>query len=323
MITIMIPGLIWPDSADLEYLPIKAPNYDRLIRRSKTQILPYSFSDVIYSQFLNDSNNSDISLAQKMAQDMQIDNEYKYFIFVEPTHLRTDRDRLLISETELLQLDDNETEHLINQLNAHFTPDIKFYKVTTELWLMGVNFTLSDNLFYPIADIIGENIDDYMPKGSNGFKLIQILNEAQMLLFKLELNLKRKQNNLLTINSLWFWDKSITSNPLNAYKEIFSNTTLIKHGHLHNIPNNLNPIKQFESSLIFIDSLYYPARYRDSYAWLNNLELLDKNLFSRLIKYKGIVKFMVPSLKTTLEITISNTDKYKIWRKFLIPENFI
>lgn len=328
MLTIMLPGLIWPNPADLNYLQTNTPNLDRLISKSKITHESYSFSDFIYSNFfkpkeLCSSSTLKIqSLANIAAKSLNISHEYKYFLFAEPTHLRVDRDRLLISETELLQLDEVESSSIINNLNKHFAPTIKFYQFTIDLWLIGVNFETNGSQFYPILDIIGENIDDYLPTGNNGIKLTQILNEVQMLLFKLPENIKRQQDGLLSVNSLWFWDKDSSRFDLSLlYKrQIFTNYKLIGHLNLQKIPEDLGALfvtQNLESSLIFIDTLYYPACYRDSYSWISNIEKIDNDLFSLLVCYNGVIQILIPTSIETLKITILNTDKYKIWRKQL------
>ena len=216
-LSIALPGLLWHDAGDLAYLITQTPNLDRLIKRGTTHTLAYSFSDLVYSSYTTTTN----SLAHEMAKSLNHASLYPQFLLAQPTFLRADRDRLLICESELLQLKDIEVSTIINQINNHFAGILQVFVINPNLWLVGLNQEIRNNKFYPILDIIGENIDDYLPK--NDVSLAKLLNEIQMLLFDLELNKQRKQDGQIQVNSLWLWDKEIKSNLIANYNNIFTN----------------------------------------------------------------------------------------------------
>ena len=222
-LTIAIPGLFWPDSGDIDYLypKIEADNFKSLIKHANVSKLNYGYSNLFYSASTGLAQGS---LAKQLASQLKITDEYPNFLLAEPTHLRLDRDRLLIAEPALLQLDQSEEVAIINAINTHFNGEIKLYYVNEGLWLVGHKLDVSDCTFYPILDIIGENIDDYLVKeGADAIKLNKLINEIQMLLFNLPLNEERKQEGSLVANSLWLSDTTVLHQICAQFEHIIAN----------------------------------------------------------------------------------------------------
>ena len=339
-LSIALPGLIWPDSGDGHiYNQISTPEFDNLIKHASLRKFEYSFSDLIYAAYYdsanqdksyrdmnhqNDTHNATLvnasSLALKFAKQLGVDADYPHFLIAEPTHLRVDRDRALICETELLKLSFKETGIIIDSINSHFKHEIKLYAISTELWLIGLNLDVSNNHFYPILDIIGENIDSYLPKAKNGVELNKILNEIQMLLFNLPENQTRKEDLLLTVNSLWLWDKKIESNILNNYSEIYTNINLANFNNVKikplASPYSLN--KFVDNSLLIVDDLYYSCSYRDFESWIEKLDVISERLLKELnVRQFSQIDILIPNASSTLSLNIKPHNKYKIWKKNL------
>lgn len=317
-LTIAIPGLIWPDSGDIDYLysELKTPYLNKFIAKTKVKYLDYSYSDFLCNLDTDHVNKNDFTLAMQMATHLNIQHEFKHFLFAEPTHLRVDRDRLLISEAELLQLDHTESIEIINKINNHFAPDFKLYYLDEHLWLLGLNIYPGTEKFSPIIDIIGENIDDYLPKEKNSILYNKFLNEVQMLLFSLSVNKNRQTEGSLTSNSIWLWDKS-TRQLDTEYTQIYANNnlSLLKHDKILPLPNNLNEIfKSNQNTLVIIDQLYYPSCYRDSYSWQDKIKNLDEKIFAVMANLKiNNFRLLIPMQNKTLELT--NKSIFGIFQK--------
>ncbi len=309
-ISIALPGLLWQDAGDIEYLAkqMTIPNLDKLIKHSSISQIPYSFSDLIYSSY----TNTTCSLATEIAKNLDYSDLYPHFLLAEPTFLRADRDRLLICESELLQLNDDEVSIIINEVNNHFAGIIKLFPINLNLWLIGLNLDVKNNKFYPILDIIGENVDNYMP--NNSIELTKLINEIQMLLFSLKLNKQRRAEGLIQINSLWLWDKKINSNLINSYSNIFTNSQNINNAKIRHLPELLSDAF-VDNSLIIIDNLYYPCCYRDSYSYLHNLSIIDTKVMAVLLQGKfDTLEILIPGTYKTMLITLNKNDKYKFWK---------
>lgn len=317
-LTIIIPGLCWPDGGDKEHLlpQVKTPALNSLLSFAKNELCPYSYSDFYYSLLLKDKTmDKHKSLAFGYAKILGVENRWKDYLLISPTHLRIDRDRILICESELLQISVEEGDEVIALLNRHFGGECEFFSINEELWLIGINTDFSDISLIPLMDIIGENINEYLPSGELGLKLNALSNEIQMLLFDCPINNWRSNNGLLSINGVWFWDKRNLTNLTFGENEISSN------------PRLGNPVTDLTSQLlknniILIDQLYYPCHYRDAYSWITLLNSLDSDLFYPLFREWRVgsineISLIVPQYSPDRGGVEFKLTKTKFWKRFL------
>ena len=312
-LNLVLPGIIWPEIADYEYLikQLDIPNLSKLCTKAtlKQEIHCHSYSDFIYGNY----DYSAGSLAQSYAQKLNVYTEFSEFLMVEPTHLRADRDRLLIAEAELLQLNTEEAEIIINAINQHFNNELKLYLLEDDLWLLGTNLDLTDLVSYPIIDIVGENIDDFLPLGKSRLQLHKILNEIQMLLFNLPINQQRQDDGLMQANSVWFWDKQKPDLDTAAQLVIRSS---------QQINQQLNEITQATASetTLIIPYGYFAARYRDSFAWVQQINQLEQELAQKLVMLLSKRKItqidiIIPGVESSWRLSLQSLELWKFWRK--------
>lgn len=308
-LNLVLPGLVWHESADYSYLyqQLNVPILSKLLARAKVISHELSYSDFVYRK-----ETSDLSLATNYAKQLGL-TDYTSYVLVEPTHLRVDRDRLLIAETELLQLSEDESRSIIELINQHFANEITIYYLQDNLWLMGINADVSDLISYPIVDIIGENVDEFLPQGTPRLQLHRIMNEIQMLFFAMPLNQERSEDGLLAVNSIWLWDKKLRALP-------FDHVSLIsKSEQLRELITDIIQSTAAQNALI-IDKAYYPAQYRDSFAWVSALHEIENNLLAGVYNQlkSGVINQLsiwLPSLNRTIEYKIRRCDLWKFWRK--------
>jgi hypothetical protein len=308
-LNVVLPGVIWPEVADYAYLAatLAAPNLLALLSHARLSQESYCYSDFYYQQHASASS----SLARTFASDVH-SAQHAGFLLAEPTHLRADRDRLLIAEAELLQLNESEVTTIVAAINQHFHEELTIYPLSPELWLVGLNFAIDNLNSYPILDIVGANIDEYLPSGKTQMRIHQLINELQMLLFNLPLNQERSSQGLLPVNSLWLWDKVPRALPFKASQLMSNNPRLA----------DCREFKQEELALadaIIVDSAYFPACYRDSYAWASAVHDIDASLGAylcqKLMKFKlHRVNLWVPSVTGSICARISPVSLYAWWR---------
>ncbi len=281
-LTVILPGLCWPDSGDREYLSpqVKMPWLNQLLSFATVNKCNFSYSDFYYSLFLDkqdDARDEIASLALAYARKLGIIGKWRNYLLASPTHLRIDRDRILISESELLQLDSSESQQLIEVLNQHFSGECEFFYISDELWLVGVTIDTHEVSLVPLIDIIGENINDYLPTGSAGLLINALTNEIQMLLHDCVVNNLRDQDGLLVVNGIWLWD-------IHDFAKISLGSEVISSN--PNIGNLIDDVgtQLSKNQVILIDQLYYPSRYRDAYAWTGLVNSLDQDLFVPLFE---------------------------------------
>lgn len=72
----------------------------------------------------------------------------------------------------------------------------------------------------PPHDITGKAIRDSLPSGDGAEMLIKIMNHAQMVLHNHPINIRRKEQNKLSANSVWLWGHGKTPR-IDSYREKF------------------------------------------------------------------------------------------------------
>lgn len=305
-LNLVLPGLIWPNGADYEYLSsrIQMPNFSNFCCKGRLNKLALRFSDFVYVE----QGNSGLSLANNYATKFGISG-YSGYMLMEPTHLRLDRDRLLISESELLQLNTGDAEQIIALINEHFAGELRVFQVSDELWLIGLDFAVDGTVSYPLIDIVGENIDEFLPTGPQRLHLHKLMNEIQMLLFNFPLNKQREEDGLLNVNSVWLWDKYYEKLPFEL------GNVLARNSNIADLDVDLAGI-----NTLVVDKAYFPACYRDSFSWLEIIAELDSSLGSKLLALlrSGKLKQLniyLPALNGCQYVQLSRYDLWKFWRK--------
>jgi hypothetical protein len=88
------------------------------------------------------------------------------------------------------------------------------------------------------------------------------------------------------------------------------------------IDEQLNEITQTTTSLttLVIPNGYFAARYRDSFAWVQQVNQLEQELASKLIallsKRKiAQIKIIIPSVEGSWCLSLQSLDLWKFWRK--------
>lgn len=316
-LTVVVPGLRWPDSGDGEYLSpqLNTPWLEQLLNFASVGRCDFTYSDFYYSWlFKEQPTEQTASLAFAYANRLGICDKWSNYLLASPTHLRIDRDRILIGESELLQLDFSESQQLIELLNQHFSGECEFFYISDELWLVGVTIDTSELELVPLIDIIGENINEFLPAGEAGLAVNALANESQMLFYECAVNNLRNQDGLLAVNGLWLWDKRNLIKNLSATKIISSNPAI---GH----PINDIKLQLSENQVVLIDQLYYPSRYRDAYAWVSLLNSLDQDLFYQLYQQwsAGAIKqisVIIPQFSGSRNGVEFRLSRLRFWQRY-------
>lgn len=128
-----------------------------------------------------------------------------YCLRADPVHLVPDRDQLVLLDDAALRLSRAEAERLVGELNAHFA-DVgwRWLAPVPSRWYLTLPQAPALRT-YPLAQVTGRAIGDYLPVGSDGKRWHGIMNEVQMLLHASEVNRHRLAMGQIPVSSVWFW----------------------------------------------------------------------------------------------------------------------
>ena len=312
---VIIPGLLWldKDAADYIYKDLNLNNLNKLLQYSTIEYLNYSYSDLYYYQ---ENFNNDLTYAQNLAKLINVNKLFTGFLIAQPTHMKYINNSFKILDAIHLQLSQSESQSIIKELNEYFNNTIKFFYVDEVTWLLGHNIKV-DNKFYPLIQIIEEDVRNYLVDCDSNLLLNKMITDMQIYLFNASINLLRKQHNKLSINNIWIWDKSIN----NQFKSFNNDQKKIS------IDNLKDFTVEVSGHNIFIDELYSEVKARNLDKYINKLEYLDATLFNKLAsllqeKKSQEINIFIPQVNNTIKLRIKK-NIFKLFKKNLKLINIV
>ncbi len=163
-----------------------------------------SFESTLFGLFgISNNKHADLPSAavSRLAEGGKRDDAF--WFHTDPVFLKATADRLLLFDAEMLDIRPEDTEGLIKLFNQHFSEDGWYMEAYhPNRWYLRLPKTPTLNTS-PLADVIGRNIDQYLPTGNEAKRWCSILNEVQMLFHSATANMQREADHLLPINGVW------------------------------------------------------------------------------------------------------------------------
>lgn len=127
-----------------------------------------------------------------------------YWLYADPVSLVLHRDSFALAEcASELQLE--QAQQLVDALNRHFAADgMRFHAAGARRWYLSLA-QRPELRTYPLAQVLGRDIQPYLPQGGDGLKWHGLLNELQMLLHAHPVNAELEQGGAMPVNSVWLW----------------------------------------------------------------------------------------------------------------------
>jgi len=126
-----------------------------------------------------------------------------YCLFAYPVYLHARREQLVLMTGEEFELSDEEAAVLIEALLEYF-PHWRLERTGDAMWFIITRDT-PDLETTPLQTVLGEDINDHLPRGGDAREWLKIMNELQMILFDSPVNRAREAAGRPPVNSLWFW----------------------------------------------------------------------------------------------------------------------
>jgi len=218
-----------------------------------------------------------------------------YWFHADPVNLQADMDHAILRDSASLDLDINEANALIKEVNEHFFEQgIRLVATDENHWFLNIKNHADINTT-ALHDVIGCNINFYLPTGVDEKFWKTFLNEVQMLFHMSDVNQQRENSGLLPINSIWLWGGGeIPEIGTPFKKDVYANHMLVKG--LANVQNAkclpvndveslLEKINQNTSSLVVLEDVFTPACYGDVPVWQEALDVLFKQWIEPLVSH--------------------------------------
>lgn len=201
---IVVPGICGPlaETESVKNSPVLKKWISTLSRASCVSS-PANVNDVLASIFKLKIKTDFPSAALTLLANDMLDAS-RFYMHADPVHLRADMDHAVLTSSEDLNINDNESKLLCEALNQHFSQDgLRFLSLQNNQW-----FVVTEKAIHmsttPLTEAVGRNVNFILPEGEHATRWKQLLTEVQMLMFAHDVNITRENNGFMTINSLWF-----------------------------------------------------------------------------------------------------------------------
>ncbi len=193
-----------PGLAELGLKPV-APAVEMLLARADvTESGGHSFESTLFDLFAvpkRESSDLPSAAVSRLAEGGEKDDAF--WLHADPVFLKPTADRLLLFDAEMLDIRPADADELVALFNQHFSQDGWHIEAPhPNHWYLRLPTTPVVNTS-PLADVIGRNIDPYLPSGEEASRWRSVLNEVQMLFHSAASNMQREAAHLLPVNGIW------------------------------------------------------------------------------------------------------------------------
>ncbi len=205
-LTLVIPAL-WGPRTDPPLPAVDARALSTVLARADSaDPQPAGLEAVLFGLFgLTAAEESDLPIAAvTRVLDMGVVDK-GWWLRADPVYLQPDRDRLMLSDSTVLQITQAEADRLVAEILQTFGADGWVLKAARPgRWYLKPLRTPRLQTT-PLGDVVGHDIHPYLPRGKDGRQWHTVLNEVQILLHTAAANAAREARGQLPVNSLWFW----------------------------------------------------------------------------------------------------------------------
>ncbi len=292
-LSLLIPGLFGSSPA-AEPAPA-LPTLETWLARADLQAFPArDFEPTLFSLFNAElPSDGDLPVAAvTRALDLGvIDNGW--WLRADPVHLHPQRDRLILTDSQMLDISQDEANRLVAEIMEHYKDDGWLLKAARPgRWYLkpprAPKMTTA-----PLPEVVGRDIHPYLPQGKDGKAWHTVLNEMQILLHTAKTNEEREHHGKLPINSLWFWGggRLPKLKPV-AWTQLWTEEPLsLAFARLAQVPSHAQPA-DFETwhrqaghggeHLVVLDVLRPALQYADASAWATAMTQIERQWIAPL-----------------------------------------
>jgi hypothetical protein len=204
-LSLLVPGLFGPLGNHAS--PPAVPAVETFLARAEPIAVDRSgFEALVFALFgIDRPDEADLPVAAvTRALDLGVIDK-GWWLRADPVHLRPERDRLVLFDTQFVPLAQEEATRLADEVLQAYVADGWVLKAPRPgRWYLkpprAARITTT-----PLPEVAGRDIHPYLPKGKDSKAWHTVLNEIQILLHTASVNAERESRGELPINSLWFW----------------------------------------------------------------------------------------------------------------------
>jgi hypothetical protein len=246
-----------------------------------------------------------------------------YWLRADPVHLRVMRDRVVLADSELLELSREEADALAGAVAKHFGAELAPLPLHPQRWYL----RLPDAprlVTTPLSLAVGRDIEPLQPHGADARPLRTRLNELQMLLHDHPVNQAREARGALPVNSLWLWGGGrlpaapAKTPPLHGVDPEMQALAAFCGARAHPLPAHPNAPLMKTDGVVLLDALTRPGQAGDAYGWRAALGELERDWFAplaRQLRRSGPRGVQLADPVNGQAVSLRAHDAWRFWRR--------
>ncbi|WP_018152426.1 hypothetical protein [Leeia oryzae] len=327
-ITLILPGLIWPDADPALYNGLDLPHLHWLLGKGTVNVLAGQTLD----QWLVRKAELGFSLPNAALTALRLPDAPTtgYWLHADPVHLHPNRSELRVIDTQTFGITPAEANALIDALNLHFAEDgLRFFPLTPYQWLLHVAEDPKLDMT-PLQHVIGRSMDPHLPKGENAIRWHKLLNEIQMLMYNHPVNDQRDANGQPMLHSVWPWGGGSLPAPVAKPKSLprwwsdapawLGLASYLSHS-CEPTPSRAEQIvSEQQDAWVYLDGLAMPQAREDGWGWQEILREYDAVWFAPLMAalQQGQVQqvtLVYEGDHQVCETTVTRSARWQFWKR--------
>jgi hypothetical protein len=336
-LTLFIPGLLRlaSDMPNEDIPPI--PSMERLFGlASKKKINTRVFSDTLFQIFGYDTHETEgypvAGITRLIDDDHSSDG---LWMRADPGHLAADRGGVVLMDNSTFTINQHDSLVLAAEIKDIFSDrGFNLEAPTTNRWYLQLN-EIPGISTRAIHEVVGNDIDQFMPTGDDKLIWHQLINEIQMCLHSSEVNEDRLKRGELPVNSVWLWGcGELPKSKHCKWTRVFSDEEishgLAKHANVlwNELPGSINEMiedkNDVDQILAVISFGLRHSQYHDYEGWQDFINYLEEFWFSGLLKYLKNDKLeKLDILTDDQKFVVTKQSLYKFWRRPKSIRNYI
>ncbi len=329
---LLIPDLFWPDRDFTDiYRGLDMPALERLLGKGRRRHAEAESAEAWLCAQFNLDRHGDWPVAPYSLLADGGEPGAHHWLRADPVHLKLDGNRLVLADSGIFPVSQQEAESLSDSLNAHFSGDgLTFYPLRPHRWYLRVEAAPALETT-ALPEAAGRSIDALLPRGADAASWRTRLNDIQMLLHGHAVNEERESAGKLPVNSVWLWGGGKLSDAVSApFDAVWSRNPfaagLAQAARLaaRDLPDSAAGLLRASASegvsLILLDQLRGAAQYDDAHGWREALQLLERDWFAPLLEALGLERIGMLSLHVlgpggALSAEVTRGDLRRFWRR--------
>lgn len=329
-LTLLIPGLLGPRAGGMaEGDPLATPFLETVLARADpVPGLGSEFERQVFTLFgVEPPAEGDLPVAAvTRALDLGVIDK-DWWLRADPVHLRPERDRLVLFDTQAVPLSQEEATRLAAEISEAYGADGWLLKAPRPgRWYLKPPHA-ARIVTTPLPEVAGKDIHPYLPQGKDGKAWHTLLNEVQILLHTATVNAERESRGELPINSLWFWGGGrLPSISAVAWAHVYSEEPVsLALARLSEVPSSGCPAdfadwrrraRQPGAHLVVLDQTRGAVQYGERERWREFIERLERDWMApllRALKAREVAAVTLCADGSAYRLTAGQTRRW--WRR--------